>query len=103
MRVKKTKADYARAASGGGGGAAAAACVCALCSTAVMRRLSIHATGAPCVRRAWGVLYEVRGAPKSPEPRARLLSSLTARGPRQHAVVVDKARGGVIDVESTPC
>ena len=78
MRVKKTKADYARAASGGGGGAAAAACVCALCSTAVMRRLSIHATGAPCVRRAWGVLYDIRVARShAQEPRARLFLLLS--------------------------
>ena len=46
-------------------------CVCALCSTAVMRRVSIEATGARCVVRAWGVLCGVRvwrrHTPQSPE------------------------------------
>ena len=53
----------------------------------------------------------VRCACVAPERRARLLFSLTARvcgkkklteHPRQHAAVVDKTHGGVIDVASAP-
>ena len=56
------------------------ACVCALCSTTVMPRVSIDATGARCAVRAWGVLCGVRVARShAPDPRALLLlSSLTA-------------------------
>ena len=73
--------DYARDTSAAAvAAAAAAACVCAFCSTAVMRRLSIDATGARCAVRAFGMLYGVRVArSQAPEPRAPPLLSLTAR------------------------
>ena len=59
-----------------------------------------------CVRRA------MRYASVAPKPKARQVFSLTGRAsekeqhtehPRQHAAVVDKAHGGVIDVASVPC
>ena len=54
--------------------------MCALCSTAVIRRPSIDVTGARCAVRAWGVLFGVRVARSlAPEPGARLLFSLIAR------------------------
>ena len=85
-------------------------CCCALCSMAVMRRLPIDVM---CVglalRCACGA---VSHAPS--EPSARSLLSLTARvcskkqkhhseHPREHAAVVQKTHGGVIDVASAPC
>ena len=38
-----------------------------LCCTAVMRRLSIDATGGRCAVCAWGVLCDVRVSPQSPK------------------------------------
>ena len=65
--------DYARATSTAAAAAAAAASaalplvlgVCDLCCTAVMRRLSIDATGGRCAVCAWGVLWDVRVSPQS--------------------------------------
>ena len=77
IRVKKST-DYVRATSAAAvaAAAAAAAAVAALplllsvydlCSTAAMRRLSVDATGARCSLCAWGVLFDVRVLPQSPE------------------------------------
>ena len=65
--------DYARATSTAAAAAAAAASaalplvlgVCDLCCTAVMRRLSIDATGGRCAVCAWGVLCDVRVSPQA--------------------------------------
>ena len=49
-------------------------CVCMLCSTVVMRRVSINDTGTSCAVRTWGVLCGVGvGAARSPVPEPRVL------------------------------
>ena len=69
MRVDKKN----RRRSGYQSAAAAAAAlplllgVCDVCCTAVMRRLSIDATGGRCAVCAWGVLCDVRVSPQSPK------------------------------------
>ena len=66
-------------------------CVCALCFTAIMRRLS---QSTPC---AWGVLCGVRVAwSHAPEPRARSFFSLTAR-------VCSKNKNSTQSTRVSPC
>ena len=63
--------DYARATSAAAVAAAAALLlmlgVCDLCCTAVMRRLSLDATGERCAVCAWGVRCDVHVSPQSPK------------------------------------
>ena len=96
---------------------------CCICTLPTLRRVTLPVFTAASMavnRRHRGALCSVcvgravRCACVAPEPTARrLLFALTGRvcskqkqhkeHPRQHAVVVDKAHGGVIDVASAPC
>ena len=82
-----------------------------MCVFCAQRQSCEGCQSTPC---AWGVLCGVRVVRShAPEPRARSLFSLTARvcsktkqhteHPRQHAAVVHKTHGGVIDSASAPC
>ena len=59
-------------------------CMYAVCSTVVMRKVSIDDTGARCAVRTWGVLCGVRVA-RSPAPEPRVLcTTATSLKQTQH-------------------
>ena len=78
-----------------------------------MRMLSIDGTSARSAVCAWGVLCGVRVSSQIPErsdhyflgwPVASAAKTKQhTEQPRQHAAVVDKGHGGVMDVASAPC
>ena len=84
-------------------------CVCALCSTTVMRRLSHDAM---CVERAMRCACGAVTRPRAQSTitffayRSRLQQKQTQHStpehPREHAAVVHKTHGSVIDVPSAP-
>ena len=105
--------DYVRATSAAAAASAASATAVAAAAAAAACAQRQSCEGYQSTLCAWGVLcgmYVARS--HAQEPRARSLFSLTSRvgskakqhpdHPREHAALVHKTYGGVIDVASAP-